>query len=359
MVKWIIAGIAVLTMIAAVVLLFLFSPASTSTGQIPEHKATDVRTMRVTAAPLTDWIQLPASVEPYVSNEVSSEVEGRIDWIGPKEGDRVEEDESILRIDQRLFRAQMEEAQAAHDLSVKQCRRAEDLHAEGIFSDEEIDQCRTKVATDAARLEIAKIQLEKATVKAPIAGVLNKSYFDMGEYVKSGDRVVDIVVIDPVKVLVKVPEKDIPYLRLGDKVHVSLDFWGEKGVDGAVSYVSVVGDRSTRTYEAEITVANPTHEILPSMIASVRIVRREIQRAVTVPLASVVPRGDYSVVFVEKDGKAQERLIELGVLDGSRIQIIKGIEADENLIVEGHRGLSDGEPVRVRGSNDVFPEVSQ
>ncbi len=298
-----------------------------------------------------EWIELPATVEPFLLTEVPAEVEGRIDWIGPKEGDSIDDPQApILRIDQRSFTARLEEAQAAYDISSKNCRRFEELHAEGTVSDEQLDQCRAKVDADAARLEIEKIQIDKATVRAPVAGVLNRLYFDVGEYLRKGDRVADIVVINPAKIVIRVPEKDIPYVRRGEKVQVSFEFLQGKSYAGNVTYASVVGDQATRTYRVEITVPNPELEILPSMIATVKVLKTEIPDAITVPLFSVIPRGDYAVVFVEKEGKAEERQVELGILDGDRVQIVKGVNPTEHIIVDGHRELADGESVKVRGS---------
>lgn len=361
MIKRIFTGIAVVSLIAAVAVIALLTAprTTTSTEQLPDRRTIDVNIMEVKAGPLIEWIELPAGVKPFMANEVSAEVDGRIDWIGPKEGETIEEAGTpLLRIDQRSFQAQLDEARAAHDLSARKCQRAKELHAEGIFSDEQLDQCRTQLATDAARLELLKIQLDKATVRAPIVGILNKSYFDVGEYVRAGDKVADIVVIDPVKVLVSVPEKEISYLKLGDKVRVFLSFLGDGGLEGTVSYISVVGDPATLTYDVEITVPNPTRRILPSMIASVLIRKRMISDAITVPLVTVLPRGDFAAVFVECDGRARERLVELGILEGSRIQILKGIEPGDRLIVEGQRRLSDGDPVKVIESLEPLPRES-
>jgi membrane fusion protein (multidrug efflux system) len=147
-------------------------------------------------------------------------------------------------------------------------------------------------------------------------------------------------------------------VRLDEKVEVSFGFLGEKTRVGEISYISIVGDRATRTYDVEITMVNPAREILPSMIGTVKILKRELKGAITVPLYSVVPRGDLKVVFVEKDGRAEERLVELGILYGSRVQIIKGLEPGDRLIVEGHRELADDEAVRVRGATGAEQGIS-
>ncbi|MBI5119244.1 efflux RND transporter periplasmic adaptor subunit [Candidatus Poribacteria bacterium] len=334
---------------AAVMILLPKPTASTETSA--SEKMTDVRTLEVRPVVLKDWVDLPASVQPSVLVEVPVEVSGRVDWRGPKEGDLIAKAGTpILRIDQRTFKAHLDEAQAAYDLASNNCKRIEQLHAEGIISKEQLDQCRTAVATAASRLDIARIQFDKATVKAPIAGTLNKWYVEAGEYVNEGSHVAYMVVVDPVKVLVKAPEKDVPHLRVGQKVQVAFQFLKGSLLEGTITYVSIVGDNATRTYDVEITAPNPMREILPAMIGTVRILRGEIPDAVTVPLFSVVPRGDSTVVFVEKDGKAHERTVDLGILEGDRVQIVKGLQPGEKLIVEGHRELDEGAPVRVQGS---------
>ena len=159
--KRIISAALILGAVGAVVVLLLLPGRSKSIEQPTNGRTTNVKIMEVRPAPLKDWIELPASVEPFLSTEVPAEVEGRVDWIGPKEGDRIDKSGMpIMRIDQRTFRAQLDEALAAHELSDRKCQRAVELHAQGALSEEQLDQCRTQVASDAARLEIAQIQID-------------------------------------------------------------------------------------------------------------------------------------------------------------------------------------------------------
>ena len=113
-IKKTVAGLIGVSMIIALVVLFKYPRPATPSSQQVGERSTDVRIMVVEAGPLTEWIELPVEAEPFMSNEVSAEVDGRIDWIGPREGERIAEPGTpILRIEQRLFRAQLEEAEAA------------------------------------------------------------------------------------------------------------------------------------------------------------------------------------------------------------------------------------------------------
>ncbi|RJP22317.1 MAG: efflux RND transporter periplasmic adaptor subunit [Candidatus Abyssobacteria bacterium SURF_5] len=353
--KQLIPGIVIIFLIALVAALFLLPGATRSIEQPPEERVADVRVMELNPDDLLDVIDLPATVEPFVSTEVPAEVSGRIDWIGPAEGSIISKGAPIIRIDQRTYQAELNEARASYDLAMNNHKRMQRLYEEGIVSKDKMDEFKTSVATSVARLDMAKVQLEKASINSPIAGVLNDVYFDVGEYVRQGDKVAEIVVIDPVKVLVRIPEKDIPYIKKDERVDVVFKMNGLEDRRGTINYLSVVGNAATRTYDVEITVPNPSHEILPSMIARVRVVKQHIPNAITVPLFSVIPRGDYKAVFVENDGRAEERQVELGILAGNSVQILSGLQPHERLIVEGHRELTDGEKIRVVG---VAEEVS-
>jgi membrane fusion protein (multidrug efflux system) len=354
--KRLVPGLVVLFFTAIVVALFFLPKPTRSVEQPKEEKVADVKVMEIKPTLLADWIELPASVEPFVSTEVATEIAGRVDWIGPKEGSAVEKAGTpIMRIDQRTFQAQLDDAQASYNLALNECNRMEELYNEGIISKEKVDQCKATLTSSLAKLDLARLQLEKATIRAPVAGILNKVYFDVGEYVKQGDKIADIVVIDPIKVAVQVPEKDVAYINLGKTAKVLFQMTENSEYEGKISYISVMGDSATRTYNTEITVSNPSHEILPSMIGRVQILRQQIEGAITVPLFAVIPHDEFKSVFVEKDGRAEERQVKLGILEGNRVQIMDGLQPHERLIVEGHRELASGEPVRVQG---VVEDVS-
>ena len=83
------------------------------------------------------------------------------------------------------------------------------------------------------------------------------------------------------------------------------------------------------------------------MFARVELVKKKYTDALVVPLYAVINQGDERFVFIENDGKAKRRPVELGILAGWQVQVTSGLNADEKVIVVGHRLLSDGHSVKV------------
>ena len=88
-------------------------------------------------------------------------------------------------------------------------------------------------------------------------------------------------------------------------------------------------------------------EILPDMFARVEIVKQEVPEGLSIPLYAVINRDAEHIVYVVEGGRARARTVTLGLLDGWRVQIAKGLRSQEQVIVVGHRSVNDGEPVNV------------
>ncbi len=94
-------------------------------------------------------------------------------------------------------------------------------------------------------------------------------------------------------------------------------------------------------------VPNPDGRILPGMFARVELIKQVFNKALTIPLYAVITKDNERFVFVEKDGKAERRAVELGVLVGWQVQVRSGLNPGERAIVVGHRLLDDGRSVEV------------
>jgi RND family efflux transporter MFP subunit len=102
-----------------------------------------------------------------------------------------------------------------------------------------------------------------------------------------------------------------------------------------------------RLYNLELLIPNRDGRILPGMFARVNIVKATIENAIVIPLYAVITQQDDKFVYVEKNGKAEKKNVELGLLSNWEIQVTKGLEPGDHLIIVGHRVLDDGQKVDV------------
>ncbi len=310
--------------------------------------AVPVSVMVVEPVSLRDVVFLPGETEAYEDVKVAANASGRVEWIGPREGQTVAKGALLAKIDVSVHKAALEHAQAAYNLANDLCKRRRRLFANKIIAREELDESETQLKLALTDLEQIKVRYEHGFPKSPITGIVNYLYLDVGEYADAGKPIADIVNIDRIKINVRVPELDIRFVQKGQKTPVKIDAFPERAFGGTVDFVSFKADPATKTFLVRSVIDNPGHDIRPGMIARVAFVRRTIADAVAVPLFAVIDKGGERLVFVESDGIAKARTVSIGVIEGDRVQVTNGIQPGDHLIVKGHTEVEDGMRVTVK-----------
>lgn len=314
----------------------------------PEQPAANVNVQTVQARDrFAETFVLPGVVEPVLTVKVAAEVPGRIDRLEVDEGRTVKQGQTLLRLNTELLKADYDQAKAQAEFDQREQKRITDLRQRNVATEMEFDQVITKAAASRATLESAKARLDRATIVAPISGVLNRLPVKAGEYVQPGQCAAEIVDVSKVKVVVDVPERDVPFIKVGAEEEVTLPF-RDQTVKGTVTYVSALANDQSRTTRVEITVDNQDRLLHSGLIVSARLVRRVLDQVVLIPLRAVVPLEQGKAVYVVEGGKAQSRQVRLGSFKGSSVQVIEGLKPGEILIVPG--GLvGPGQKVNIVG----------
>jgi len=298
---------------------------------------------------LEDVIRLPAVIEANRIVKVSAEVDGRVESIPVKEGQRVKAGDLLIRLNTDLLKAAHDRIMAQVKFDEAEYERIKGLTLKNVTAQQELD--RAKSAMDVARASLAesKARLDRAEIKAPADGTLDKVPVEAGEYLQSGTMVAQIVDMETVKVVVQAPERDAPFFHMGGEARVVAAALGEtRQKTGKVTYISKLADQQTRTTRMEISVGNEGQNLRSGQLATVYISRRVIKDALLIPLQVVIPQENGHSVFVVEEGKAQSRMVKLGLFRGSRVLVTDGLKSGDQLIVEGHRLVGPGQNVLVQ-----------
>lgn len=338
----IIAVLAVLTMIASM-------PNQRRATEPTEAAPVNVTVMTIENEPrFAETFDLPAIVEPNRIVTVAAEVEGRVERIPSAEGSRVKAGDLLVQLNADLIKPQYEMAEAQLKRDQIEFDRMKELVENDATSRSDLDNATTQLATSKAQLEQARARLERTRILAPISGVLNDTLVEEGEYVQAGTPVAEIVEIDTAKVVVDVPERDITFFEVGAEAEVFLSYKGqEKALTGTITFISELADQRTRSTSVEITLRNEKGFMRSGQIVRVRLVRRVLKDAVLIPLLAVIPTENGNAVYVVNSEEAQRRDVELGAIKGDRVQITKGLEPGDKLIIAGHRFVAPGQKVNV------------
>jgi membrane fusion protein (multidrug efflux system) len=346
---------AIIILVAIAVLTAIMKmPKKKREAPATEAPPVNVTVMPVTAVPqLADTFDLPAVVEPNRIVTVSAEVNGRIERIPPKEGSKILAGDLLIKLNTDLIMPEFESAKAQVDRDQIEFGRMTNLVKENATTQRDLDNATSQIAISKARLEGIRARLERTSIFAPTAGVLNDLLVEEGEYVDSGNPVAQIVDTDTVKVVVEIPERDIAFFAIGEKVEIPADTKGvdTKGQDGSltgtITFISELADPRTRTTRTEITLDNKKRFLRSGQIVHVRLTRRILKDAILIPLLAVIPMEDSKAVYVVNSTQAKRREVKIGIIRGDQVQITSGLEPGDKLIIAGHRFVAPGQKVNI------------
>jgi membrane fusion protein (multidrug efflux system) len=298
--------------------------------------------------PIKDILVLPGETEAYHDVLAGADTGGRVEWIGPREGDAVKKGQLLAKIDVSALKAALDRAQASLDLADDLYQRRKKLFERKIINREELNRSKTELTLAKSALQQARVEYERGFLQSPITGRVNKLFVDAGEFIDRGKPMVDLVNIDRIKINVNAPELDVRHLKVGQETRVMIDAYQGRHMPGKINFVAFKADSVTKTFRVQVVIENPNHDIRPGMIARVAFVRRVIPDALVAPLFALVDKGGERMVFVEKDGVVQARTVSIGIIEEDRVQILSGLDPGDRLIVTGQTEVEEGMKVQVR-----------
>jgi membrane fusion protein (multidrug efflux system) len=338
-------------------------------AQPAEAPAVSVGVARVEKRAVSRSADFVGRIEAVERVEVRARVTGYLDEVLFREGDLVEAGAPLYRIEQDLFKAAVQKAEgalevsrAAHTLAELQLQRAQDLLARNAGSVVARDQAaaqeqqaRGAVTTDEANLSTAKINLGYTDITAPIAGRIGRTGVTKGNVVSPESGVLAVIVSqDPMHVTFPVSQREL--LQLDDRrrqadpagIKVLIRFSDETVYDqvGRIEFVDVTVDRATDAVSVRALMPNPTGRLIDGQLVRVALEATKPDEKLTVPQAALVADQAGLYVFVVEDGKAQMRRLKIGQEIGADVVVEEGLGAGDAVIVQGLQGMRPGIPVR-------------
>lgn len=310
-------------------------------------RALPVKAAVVRRGTVTDGV---SAVGTLLANEavmIRPEIDGRIEAFHFQEGQLVRKGDRLVSLDASEIEAQLTSAAAAANLNRSRMRRAEELLAKNFISAQAMDEARENLNQSNAREAEIKAKLAKSTIRAPFEGVTGLRQVSPGAYVKAGQDIARLEGIGVLKLDFRVPETYLRRIRTGQALVVNVDAYPGEQFSGTIYAIEPAVDESTRTVLLRARLPNPGVRLKPGMFARVSLDLERRDNALLVPEQAIVPRGDGRYVFRIVDGKAQLAGVEIGVRRPGEVEVVKGLEAGENIVIDGQLKLQDGAAVTV------------
>ena len=308
--------------------------------------AMPVETVAVQAKPIQRRLTAVGTLRSGESVVIKPEVDGRVVEIGFEEGRAVARGQVLLRLDHAVSEAEMASAQAALDLAKANFERQSELSRRGSGTRASLDQALGEMRTAEAALALARARMGKLTLAAPFDGLVGLRNVSVGDFVESGDAVVNLEQVDPLKVDFRVAENFLAAVRAGQPIEIAVDAFGQRRFAGEVYAIDPLIDESGRSVVLRAMLPNPGGLLRPGLFARVELVLNEKADALQVPEAALVPQGTSQFVFKVVDGKAALTKVEPGIRRDGMVEVTSGLAAGDVVVVAGQIKLRDGAPVQ-------------
>ena len=310
-------------------------------------KRTNVRVQEVNLESLSIKSTYVGNLLPNQRVIMRSEIDGVIENIYFDEGDEIVNNKKLIDISTKELSLKLKIAFADSKLAETNLKRDEKLAKDNLIPNAQLDQTRTFAERALLNRELAKISLNKSIINSPLSGTVKTRFVKVGEFVRKGDRLVEILNVDRILVKVNIPEQEILQINIGQKVDIELYILEKKIFEGKVKKIGLEADASNRTFPVEIEVNNRERELRPGMLARVTFTKRVDQDQVVIPRHTILERDSGRIVYVVDKGKAFQREVSTGISQREKVQILTGLGRGEQLVVEGHTKLTDGEEINI------------
>ena len=290
------------------------------------------------------------STGTLIANEEADlrcEMPGRIVRINFEEGSYVKEGELLVKINDQDLQAQLKKLQLDEKLAKEDLYRKQKLLDLKAVSQEEYDKSANTLGVIEAEMDLVKSQIAKTEVYAPFSGIVGLRSVSPGGFISSSMVIAKLQQTDPVKIDFSIPEKYREKLHKGSTIQFRVE-GSDSTFTGRIYAIEPKIDPLTRNISIRAVCQNRKNILVPGAFAKVEVLLDQIPDALIVPSEAIIPQIDGEKVFVVRNGKARSQVIHTGIRTNREVQVEKGLQSHDTVIVSGLLQLREGMDVKVK-----------
>ena len=300
---------------------------------------------------------------------VSADLAGTIDRIAFDSGTAVHKGQVLVELDTRQERAQLAAVEAQRDLARLNFDRMQGLLTESVISRAEFDSATAEHKQMEARVGEIRAAISRKSITAPFSGVLGIRQVNVGQYLSSGDPIVELQSLNPIYVNFGVPQQAAVQMRLGREVQITSDGLGPAERVGKITAVDSTVNQETRNIQVQATLANPGGVLRPGMFVQAAVTVGDGRAVVSLPASAVsyAPYGDSVYIVADlkgADGRpyrgVRQQVVKLEGARGDQVGVASGVQPGDEVVTSGVFKLRNNAAVlvnnKVQPSNNPAPK---
>jgi len=301
-----------------------------------------VRIEQIRASDVVRQITVSARTEPNRFVRMKAETDGAVVALGADRGSEVNEGDIIIELDLRDRNARLQEAESLIVQRELELKGRQDLRDRQFSSQVELAEAQTRLDSAAAAKERIALEIQNTTIDAPFDGIVQERNVEIGDYVRAGDTIVDVVDIDPLIIAGEINGKEVSELRIGSKGSAKLV--DGTILEGTIRYLAPVADENTRTFRVELAVDNP-QRVRAGLTAELQLSGSRISaHDISPALLTLADDGTIGVKVANANNRVEFYPIEIAASSGSGI-LVTGLPDSVRVITVGQGFVTVGQQV--------------
>jgi len=314
-----------------------------------------VELVTVKIEPVQHQSQRTGTLKARKTVRIFNQEEGSLTALPFYEGDTINKGELLLKIDDKLLRAQLDKAKATLKQTQQDLRRLQKLRKKRLVAEDEVNRARTALNVAEAEQRLLSTRIGYTSLTSPINGIVSERLAEPGDVAPRHSHL--LTLIDTETLITEVPVSGLllPVLNTGDSVDIQIDALPGNTFQGRILRIHPTLNASTRNGIVEVILDPVPSGARPGQFCRVKLLSRATDRKL-IPFNAIRQDSDGSYVYsVDTKNKAVVSRITTGLRFTDRIEVLSGLEAGQRIITKGFLGLKAGKKIRTANSASKKP----
>lgn len=320
-----------------------------------------VKTSQVEQVSRQNALRLTGTVDAAEKALITARVAGIIEALPVDNGASIQPGQTLAQIDSQPYsnlvevsQANLTQAQVKLDSTRSLHERVRQLYEAGAASTQDYEDAQA--ALRAAQADVSKAQsalhnaqrdLGYTRVTSPISGVVANLSALRGQMVAVGTPLMEVHHLAEVNIIVAVGQSELGQIKTGMEAEISVDAYAEQSFRGTLETINPAASPQARVFQCKVRVPNPDGLLKAGMFANVVIYSGEARTVLSVPEKALTSKQGQFYVFVPAENTAHLAAVEIGEIFDGRVEIIKGLEAGQDVIVSNVNQLKEGDHIKI------------